>query len=62
MKITFLIKRNILNVLKKVSQIDIVIYLINTDEKFYNTYQIYQGIIKASDSRDKDKFLNIIHH
>jgi len=62
MKITFLIKRNILNVLKKVSQIDIVIYLINTDEKFYNTYQIYQGIIKTSDSRDKDKFLNIIHH
>ena len=47
---------------KEVSQIDIVTYLINTDEEFYNTYQVYQGIIKAIDARDKDKFLNIIHH
>ena len=47
---------------KEVSQIDIVTYLINTDEEFYNTYQIYQGIIKAIDNRDKEKFLNIIHH
>ena len=44
---------------KEVSHIDIVTYLINTDEEFYNTYQ---GIIKAIDTRDKDKFLNIIHH
>ena len=34
---------------KKVSQVDIAIFLINT-EKFYNTYQVYQGIIKAIDS------------
>ena len=47
---------------KEVSQIDIVTYLINTDKEFYNTYQIYQGIIKAIDNRDKSKFLNIIHH
>ena len=47
---------------KDVSQVDIVTYLINTNEELYNTYQIYQGIIKAIDTRDKDKFLNIIHH
>ena len=47
---------------KEVSQVDIVTYLINTNEELYNTYQIYQGIIKAIDTRDKDKFLNIIHH
>ena len=47
---------------KEVSQIDIVTYLINTDKEFYNTYQIYQGIIKAIDNRDKSKFLNIIHY
>ena len=47
---------------KEVSQIDIVTYLINTNEELYNTYQIYQGIIKAIDTRNKEKFLNIIHH
>ena len=47
---------------KEVSQIDIVSYLINTNKEFYNTYQVYQGIIKAIEARDKDKFLNIIHH
>ena len=47
---------------KEISQIDIVTFLINTDKEFYNTYQIYQGIIKAIDNRDKSKFLNIIHY
>ena len=47
---------------KEVSQIDIVTYLINTNEEFYNTYQIYQGILKAVSNRDKEKFLNILYH
>ena len=47
---------------KDVSQIDIVTYLINTNEEFYNTYQIYQGILKAVSNRDKEKFLNILYH
>ena len=47
---------------KEISQVQIVTYLINTDKQFYETYQIYQGILKAIDTRDKKKFLNIIHH
>ena len=47
---------------KEISQTQIVTYLINTDKQFYETYQIYQGILKAIDTRDKKKFLNIIHH
>jgi len=44
------------------SQYDIVQYLINTDDTLYYTYNLYQGIIKLIDSRDKNKFLNIIHN
>ena len=47
---------------KEISQTQIVTYLINTDKQFYETYQIYQGILKSIDTRDKKKFLNIIHH
>ena len=47
---------------KEISQTQIVTYLINTDKQFYETYQIYQGILKAIDTRDKKKFLNIIYH
>ena len=42
---------------KEISQTQIVTYLINTDKQFYETYQIYQGILKAIDTRDKKKFL-----
>ncbi len=45
---------------KEVTQKDIVTYLINTDEKLYNDYQIYQGIEKAINSRNKELFFNII--
>ena len=37
-------------------------YLINTDDTLYYTYNLYQGIIKSIDNRDKNKFLNIIHN
>jgi transposase len=47
---------------KEMSQYDIVQYLINTDETLKYTYNLYQGIIKSIDKRDKDKFLNIIHN
>ena len=47
---------------KEMSQYDIVQYLINTDDTLYYTYNLYQGIIKSINNRDKNKFLNIIHN
>ena len=47
---------------KEMSQYDIVQYLINTDDTLYYIYNLYQGIIKSIDNRDKNKFLNIIHN
>ena len=47
---------------KEISQYDIVQYLINTDDNLKYTYNLYQGIIKSIDKRDKQKFLNIIHN
>lgn len=47
---------------KEISQYDIVQYLINTDDTLYHTYNLYQGIIKSINNRDKSKFLNIIHN
>ena len=47
---------------KEVTQKDIVTYLINTDEKLYNDYQIYQGIEKAINKRDKNLFFNIVNN
>ena len=47
---------------KEMSQKDIVTYLINTNEKLYNDYQIYQGIEKAINSKDKQLFLNIVNN
>ena len=41
---------------------EIVTYLINTSKTLYNDYQIYQGIDKAIDTRNKDLFLNIVHN
>lgn len=47
---------------KEVSQYDIVQYIINTDDNLKCTYNLYQGIIKSIDKRDKQKFLSIIHN
>lgn len=47
---------------KEITQYDIVQYLINTDEILNYTYNLYQGIIKSLNKRDKEKFLNIIHN
>ena len=47
---------------KEISQYDIVQYLINTDDNLKYTYNLYQGIIKSIDKRDKQKFSSIIHN
>ena len=47
---------------KKMTQKDIVTYLINTNKKLYNDYQIYQGIDKAINDRNKENYLNIVHN
>ena len=55
-------KRYSKNFNKDMSQYDIVQYLINTDDILNYTYNLYQGIIKSINNRDKFKFLNIIHN
>lgn len=47
---------------KKMTQKDIVTYLINTNEILYNDYQIYQGLEKAINLRDKELFFNIVNN
>ena len=47
---------------KKMTQKEIVTYLINTNEILFTTYNLYQGIIKSIDKRDKKTFLSIIHN
>ena len=47
---------------KKMTQKEIVTYLINTNEILFTTYNLYQGIIKSIDKRDKKTFLTIIHN
>ena len=47
---------------KETTQKDIVTYLINTDDKLYNDYQIYQGIEKAINNRNKELFFNIVNN
>lgn len=47
---------------KEITQKDIVTYLINTDDKLYNDYQIYQGIEKAINNRNKELFFNIVNN
>jgi len=47
---------------KEVSQKYIVTYLLNTNYELYVTYNYYQGLLKSLAARDKEKFLNIIHH
>ena len=41
---------------------EIVTYLINTNETLYNDYQIYQGIDKAVNDRDKETYLKIVNN
>ena len=43
------------------TQKEIVTFLINTNDSLFATYNLYQGIIKSIDKRDKETFLNIIH-
>lgn len=50
------------NFKKELTQKEIVTYLINTNKTLYNDYQIYQGIDKAINDRNKDVFLNIVHN
>ena len=47
---------------KEITQKDIVTYLINTNEKLYNDYQIYQGIDKSINTRNKKLFFNIVNN
>ena len=47
---------------KEMTEKEIVTYLINTDDTLYNDYQVYQGIDKAVNNRDKELFLNIVHN
>lgn len=55
-------KRYSKNFKKEMSQYDIVTYLINTDNKLKELYNIYQGILHSLSSRDEDKFWNILSH
>lgn len=47
---------------KEMTQKEIVTYIINTDKILYNDYQIYQGLVKAINDRDKETYLNIVHN
>ena len=41
---------------------EIVTYLINSDKTLYTEYQIYQGLDKAINNRDKNLFYKIIEN
>lgn len=47
---------------KEMTEKEIVTYLINTNDILYNDYQIYQGIVKTINSKDKDLFFNIVNN
>ena len=47
---------------KEVSQKEIVSYLINTNNKLYETYNLYQGILNSLDNKDFNIFKSIIHN
>ena len=47
---------------KEMTEKEIVTYLINTNDILYNDYQIYQGIVKTINSRNKDMFFNIVNN
>ena len=50
------------NFRKEVTEKYIVDYLINSNKTLYATYNYYQGLLKSLKSRDKKKFLSIIHN
>ena len=47
---------------REITQKEIVTYLINTDKTLYNEYQIYQGLDKAINNRDKELFYKIVNN
>ena len=47
---------------REITQKEIVSYLINTDKTLYNEYQIYQGLDKAINNRDKELFYKIVNN
>lgn len=47
---------------KEMTQKDIVTYLINTDKTLYNDYQLYQGIVKSINNKDKETFINLVNN
>ena len=47
---------------KEMTEKEIVTYLINTNDILYNDYQIYQGIVKTINFRNKDLFFNIVNN
>ena len=47
---------------KEMTQKEIVSYLINTNKKLYETYNLYQGILNSLDNKDFETFKNIIHN
>ena len=47
---------------REITQKEIVTYLINTDKALYNEYQIYQGLDKAINNRDKELFYKIVNN
>lgn len=47
---------------KKMTEKEIVTFLINTNDTLYNDYKLYQAIDKAINNRDKQTFLNIVHN
>ncbi len=50
------------NFRKNVTQKYIVTFLLNTNKELKATYNYYQGLLKALKNKDKQKFINIIHH
>lgn len=46
---------------KHMTQEEIVTYLLNTNKELYETYNIYQNIIYALDTRNKNIFISIIN-
>lgn len=46
----------------EVTQKYIVTYLINKNPIINSSYNYYQGILKSIKNKDKNKFINIIHH
>ena len=46
---------------KEMSQYDIVKYLLNTNDTLKNTYEVYQKILYAVGTKNKDIFKSVIH-